>query len=227
MQFASKLSTYSVSVGFELLGTGWWNGTDFTTPTPIYYQAVNSTVPVVNTWTYTLGGNLPAAIAAQSGQSIYIVSRSTDNAQNVEYPAGSVPAGVGITANLDFDAPVSSVTYPPNNGFTNNLSSMTGTATEVGPGAQSGVNTVSLAIRRQDGPLLERHPIRGQQRQSHLGAGDILYLDLDLHRAHLDELGVKRELHSLRRRVGQCRQRNHDRHHGCNCPDQWQHVLVR
>src|SRR5262249_30787424 len=70
MQFASKLSTGSVSVGIQLVGTGWWNGSDFTSGNPMYYTAVNSTTPSPNTWTYTFGGNLPGAIAAQSGQSI-------------------------------------------------------------------------------------------------------------------------------------------------------------
>ncbi len=146
MTFASNLSTNSVSLGIQLVGTGWWNGTNFTSGSPVYYTVVNSTAPTPNTWTYAFAGNLPAAIAAASGQSIYLVSRSTDLAKNVEFPANSIPPGTGVTVNLDFDAPASTVTFPLNNGFVNAISSLTGTVGEVGPGLQSGVNSVKIAI---------------------------------------------------------------------------------
>ncbi len=112
---------------------------------------LNSTVPNPNTWSYTFGGNLPAAIATLSGEGIYLISRSTDNAQNVEFPANSIPPGAGVTVNLDFDTPVSSVTYPANNSFKHNISSYVGTAIETGPGTQSGLSTVQIAIRRSNG----------------------------------------------------------------------------
>ena len=130
----------------QLVGTGWYTGSDFSGANPNYdlFTVVNTTPSNPNTWAVT---NNAAFVTFQSkltsGATYFIISRSTDLAGNVEFSTSAVPGGAGVNVTYNIVAPTATITQPLSTlkGVRPPISTISGTSSDL-----IKVSSVSIAI---------------------------------------------------------------------------------
>ncbi|MBU4257708.1 hypothetical protein KKC04_04845, partial [Patescibacteria group bacterium] len=155
LSYEAGLGTYTVKVAIRRLSgsAGWWDeGTsDFSSGSPKWYEANNSTVTSPNEFSYGLSAAIQTNMTDPSRQNYQyrIVTWAYDLAQNREFGPNTgqpdnadIPASVGRTINFDNAIPVAITTAPANNSYKNDIPALYGITTDTGV-----VTTVQLMIK--------------------------------------------------------------------------------
>ncbi len=109
----------------------YWNGTDFTAATPVWFKASGQTA-----WTYNA-----SAIPWANGAAYQVVARSSDTALNYSIPYATAPF------TFDTSAPSAFISTPAAGPFVETPALLAGTAQD--PYPNSGVSYVKLTLQRR------------------------------------------------------------------------------
>ncbi|HPO95559.1 MAG TPA: hypothetical protein PLD81_06050 [Elusimicrobiales bacterium] len=140
--YEAKLGTHTVKVAIKRITapSGWWDelAGNFSSATPVWYEANNATTTTPNQWVYNFSGGLNAYLTNPANQDVQyrIVNWAYDLADNREYGPtngepleADIPGYVGRVIRHDNTKPTTQITMP-NALYHNSLPTIQGTASD-------------------------------------------------------------------------------------------------